>query len=74
VVVGERVMREQLTKFGQIAGEFAVFVLIMIVMFPVFNVDGWADKTFGPYWPLCLIVVVSTVGLVIAYFYERRKE
>jgi hypothetical protein len=68
------IVREQLVKLRKTVGEFAVFILIMIAMFPVLNVDGWADKTFGPYWPLCLIVIVSTVGLMIVFFHERRKE
>ncbi|MGE0853578.1 MAG: hypothetical protein AB7O44_28860 [Hyphomicrobiaceae bacterium] len=67
-------MREQLAKFGQTAVQFAIFALIMTMMYPVFKVGGWADHTFGPYWPLSLIVVISTVGLAIAFVHERRQK
>ena len=56
-------------------GQFISFAVFMIAMYPVFKVDGWADHKFGhPYWALSLIAIVSTVGLVIAFFYERREK
>jgi hypothetical protein len=67
-------MREQLAKFGQTIGEFAIFAVFMIAMYPVSKVGGWADQTFGPYWALSLIVAVSAVGLAIAFLYERRQK
>ena len=56
-------------------GEFVIFAVTMIAMYPVLKVDGWADQTFGhPYWALSLIAIISTLGLVIAFFYERREK
>ena len=55
-------------------GQFAIFAAIMITMYPLLKVGGWADKTIGTDWPLCLIVIVAAVGLVIAFFYERRQQ
>jgi hypothetical protein len=55
-------------------GEFAVFALTMIAMYPVFKVDGWADNNLEPNWALSLIVIASTVGLIIAFFHKRREK
>ena len=55
-------------------GEFVIFAVFMILMYPVFKVDGWADQNLEPNWALSLIVVASTAGLIIAFYHKRREK